>query len=206
MSQQKTMLGAFALLLVLFGAGCLPTARRDSAQTEQPMNGSIASHTVTSTFGYSFLYPATYDIHTYKLSDAEIAQGSGDEFDGSLEGYTLWSASIGFPEASGEEFVGEGPPTIEVSYWTNDKNLPLVEWAKRNRANSGFYEGTPVYTEETLAGKKAIRFGSGGLYSFKNILVEHDGGVLHISAGYLDEQDTNIEVFDIILKRLAFTK
>jgi hypothetical protein len=68
---------------------------------------------------------------------------------------------------------------------------------------SGF-EATTKYTEDTINGRKAIRYTVDGLYASQEVLIEHDGGVLDIAAAYIDASHPNLGTLDIILKNFEF--
>lgn len=218
MSQHtKSFFGLFAVLTLFLGGGCMPQVEPKVTQIEQPASPppaesdtstaseapvdsetSIGSKTVTSTYGFSFLYPGTYVLQKNETTEEQKKKSFTDlGFDVPQDAYTLTLATDVRPEG----FAGEGPPSINIIYWTNEKKLSLVEWGKKNSAYSGFHEGVPIYTKETIQGHAAIRYKSDGLYMFQSVLIEHGDGVLLLDVA--DESShPNAETFEVILKNL----
>jgi hypothetical protein len=124
---KKNLLAAFAILGALLGGGCVPPLVQNQTQIEQPANtpnGSTASKTVESEYGFSFLYPATYVIDHRSPTEADIKTGYTDKgLDAPKDQYILIQES----EVRADDFIGEGAPPVSVMYWANEKNLSLEE-------------------------------------------------------------------------------
>jgi eight-cysteine-cluster-containing protein len=99
---------------------------------------------------------------------------------------------------------GEGPPTINVFVFKNTEKQWPQAWADDHRgvSNIGLKQGNAI--ETAVAGAKAIRYNSDGLYLSDNVVIAHDKYIFVISGAYLEEDSIIRNDFEPFLNSIKF--
>lgn len=96
---------------------------------------------------------------------------------------------------------GEGPPAINFDLYFNPGVENALEWVQGNQ-NSNFQLSNQQYEAGVVGGEPAVMYRSDGLYATDNVVVLNRDYVLHISSGFIAEDDQIRDDFEDVLDSL----
>jgi len=147
------------------------------------------------TLGLSFAYQDGES--GYVLSEIDSEMETDPSFAG---GYAL----IRSADATTQGERTEGPPSISIRVFTNDKKNFPRDWANTHAlvSNIGLMIGKEADT--VVGGANGIRYFTDGLYKTDNVIVAHGSYMYVISGSFIDEKDAIRTDYEELLKALQF--
>ena len=106
--------------------------------------------------------------------------------------------------AKGMPAGGEGPATITVSVYKNEKKQWPQTWADENPQYSNINLKQGAVSEAVVGGANAIRYMADGLYASENVVVAHGEYIYVLSGMFMDENSTLRKDFAPLVESVAF--
>jgi hypothetical protein len=170
---KRTVLSLLALALILV-FGYVSFSRVSS-----PSQVSV-QHYGSDRYGLSFEYPATYRLQ-------ESDSPSGERLRHTI---TLTrAADLPLPEA------GEGPPTITIDLYQNDRDAYTTERWIRDSSSSNFKLGAERLATTTISGSEALSYRWSGLYEGTTIAIARPAWVYAFTVTYMQPGDDIVQDF-----------
>jgi hypothetical protein len=135
--------------------------------------------------GIRFNFPDTYRIESRELGDGKNGHLS------------IVLVDKDFIPVEG----GEGPPTINFDIYQSPAEPDALTWVNSNPF-SNFALSDGKYEERGISGRPAVAYKSDGLYATDNIVVMNRDYILHVSSGYIAEDDEIRNHFKDVLRSL----
>jgi len=108
-------------------------------------------------------------------------------------------------ELDNSEVGREGPPTISLMVFENNKRLTASQWVDTNSrfSNINFLMGQ-VDRDAVVGGTNAVRYRTDGLYLNDNVVVAHGDYMYHFSGSFLEENSMIHLDFKRLIGSVAF--
>lgn len=98
----------------------------------------------------------------------------------------------------------EGPPTIEIRAYKNTEKLEPAMWAEKNPLESNVTLATENPAEATVAGAKAVKYRTSGLYAADTYVVTQGDFVYVFIGSFVDESSPMPADLGALLDGLTF--
>lgn len=139
--------------------------------------------------GYSFMYPASYELSSRTEGNAE----------------RQWDVLVLLPKGYVPPEAGEGPPAITVSVFENPEGLTLEQWVQGDaRSNWKMIVDERASRPIEVGGHPAIWYHYSGLYEVDSVAVAHEGKILLFSGDWLEPGDKIRADFNDLIKTVTF--
>src|ERR1035437_8753408 len=93
-----------------------------------------------------------------------------------------------------DNFAGESPPSMGISFFSNPKSLSLEQWI-RTKSQSNFVPTDPaqqgILTSTTVVGVSALKYHVSGLYESDYVAFIYGEWVVLATADYMGENTTH---------------
>ncbi len=99
---------------------------------------------------------------------------------------------------------GEGPPTITLLVFDNQKRLTPLLWAETNTLYSNISLKRSETSETVIGGAHAIQYMADGLYASEIAIVAHGSHVYVLNGSFIDVSSTIRKDFETILNSITF--
>lgn len=145
------------------------------------LNSLSASTTVfvADDIGMSFSYPE--GINGYRLKEIVAENIPG------IKKMIVLSKTSDDSEQSAAVAM-EGPPTISLSVYANERDQQPEDWANDHKLYSNINMKITEPAELMIGGANAIRYATDGLYRSDNIVIAHADKIYVLSGSYLNEE------------------
>ncbi|MCC7500292.1 hypothetical protein IT396_00590 [Candidatus Nomurabacteria bacterium] len=168
---------------IAFGASRYLVSKLDGTGNPPPEQVGEGAYRYASEDGYSFLYPATYELSSQSMGDMD--------------------AIVFLPKGYVPPEAGEGPPTISVAAFPISEGTTLRQWlASEPRSNWQLIVDDRATRATTVDGEEAIWYHYSGLYENDAVAVIHNNRVIIFTVGYLDPSDQIRTDFNILIENV----
>lgn len=99
---------------------------------------------------------------------------------------------------------GEGPATITIQVFENDKKQFPRQWAEQNNAYSNIGLLIGEVSESVVGGANAIRYKADGLYAMNVAVFANGEHMFVVQGGYRSESDPTAVDFEPLLNTITF--
>jgi len=183
----------WALVVAVLATGAYFLLSRPAASVPGGNSATTTPQTglqqYSSEDGYSFMYPASYELSSRTEGNAE----------------RQWDVLVLLPKGYVPPEAGEGPPAISLSVFPNTEGLSLEQWVQGDaRSNWKLIVDERASRPMTVDGESAIWYHYSGLYEVDSVAVAHDGKIFLFSGDWLDPQDAIRADFNNLIKTVQF--
>lgn len=183
--------GIVVLVGIFFGLNF----SKNGPATEIPLKAQYKSLDTGVVFDYR------QDSDGYEILPVRTSEINQSEF---VEGFTLMLKSD--YESMKEMKNTEGPATINIAIYKNNKNLDAVSWIDENPLISNKNLMVGDKSETVFGGVKAIRYTVDGLYRIDTVVLSQGNFIYLFAGAYPDESSVLRRDFSDLLNSVRFEK
>lgn len=180
---------------VLVGVGFYALNSYIYSEKQSESSEDTLSTYVSDAYGFSFDYPEGETGYVLR----EVVPSPQDDSDLKHIVVLMQKSDYDALQDAPQDIPREGPPTINVAVYDNPQNQSAGEWvdAHSSAVNRDLVLG--AVTEGTVAGERALRMKTDGLYVTNVVVVPHKGRIYLFTGGFIDEHSSLVRDFESIL-------
>lgn len=191
----KKLLAAFALLLVLIGAGVF-LVLKDSAPTPLTTEHPVKTYS-SAEYGLIFLYPQNYFFVEHDDTTGGVAHHAVVLYEDTKTAHDI---------IDGKMPATEAPPAITIDIYDNAAGIATEKWIRDTQESNFKLSPDGVLTPVTLGGAPAISYTWSGLYEGRTIALSKKQRLYAFSVGTNSPDDRIVSDFSVVVNSTTFTK